>query len=635
MKRLTLSLISIILVSAAALAQNLYVNCGPVTYVFPSDRTGSMPYGGLGTTLEIMGKTFTISDINSMYVASGEVTDNLVTVAYQGSTAEVTVAGNIARYLDVTVDGAYVTIAQSAEVSETTCGEITYRLSGTSTSGAFAMSGSFKASVELNGLTLTSERGAAIDIQNGKRIAMRLTEGTVNTLADASGGTQKGCIVCKGHLEFKQKGRLIVSGNTAHGIYAKEYIEIKNADIEVNSAVKDGVNCNQYFLMQSGNLTISGVGDDGLQTSFKDDIDREAEDTGSITISGGTINVDVTATAAKAIKADGAFTMTAGTITASTSGHGKWDATAAKTKASSCISADSTITISGGTLNLTSTGGGGKGISGDGVMTFNGGEINVTTSGGIYAYVNGSEYTNYTGNTDQLASDSKSSPKGIKCDSDLTINGGTFNITTTGNGAEGIESKAVLTINDGTVKVRANDDAINSSSHMYITGGTVDVVSTGNDGLDSNGNMYISGGTVTAFGASSPECGIDVNDEYGYKLYITGGYVLGVGGNNSSPTSATDSQAYLQPSISVAGGSTLSVATSSETLHTFNIPSDYTGSTSGGMGGGPGGGGWGGGWGGPGGNSSSGVLISIPSITSGTSYTVKTPSASTSATAKK
>ncbi|MDE5804841.1 MAG: hypothetical protein K2H58_01035, partial [Paramuribaculum sp.] len=84
MKRLTLSLISIILVSAAALAQNLYVNCGQVTYVFPSDRTGSMPYGGLGTTLEIMGKTFTISDINSMYVASGEVTDNLVTVAYQG-----------------------------------------------------------------------------------------------------------------------------------------------------------------------------------------------------------------------------------------------------------------------------------------------------------------------------------------------------------------------------------------------------------------------------------------------------------------------------------------------------------------------------------------------------------------------
>ncbi|MDE5805039.1 MAG: hypothetical protein K2H58_02070, partial [Paramuribaculum sp.] len=78
-----------------------------------------------------------------------------------------------------------------------------------------------------------------------------------------------------------------------------------------------------------------------------------------------------------------------------------------------------------------------------------------------------------------------------------------------------------------------------------------------------------------------------------------------------------------------------SVATSSETLHTFNIPSDYTGSTSGGLGGGPGGGGWGGGWGGPGGNSSSGVLISIPSITSGTSYTVMTPSASTSATAKK
>ena len=108
------------------------------------------------------------------------------------------------------------------------------------------------------------------------------------------------------------------------------------------------------------------------------------------------------------------------------------------------------------------------------------------TSGGMYAYVNGREYTDYTGNTDYLDSDQKSSPKGIKADGNVTINGGNIKVTTTGNGAEGIESKNVLTINDGTIVVNSCDDAINSSSHMYIKGGDVTVVATDNDGLDSN-----------------------------------------------------------------------------------------------------------------------------------------------------
>lgn len=40
------------------------------------------------------------------------------------------------------------------------------------------------------------------------------------------------------------------------------------------------------------------------------------------------------------------------------------------------------------------------------------------------AYVNGTLSNNYTGNTDRLDSDLKSSPKGIKADGDILINGG-------------------------------------------------------------------------------------------------------------------------------------------------------------------------------------------------------------------
>ncbi|MDE6340540.1 MAG: carbohydrate-binding domain-containing protein, partial [Muribaculaceae bacterium] len=335
-----------------------------------------------------------------------------------------------------------------------------------SNNGSFSMDGAYKSAIELLGLSLTNLSGAALDIQNGKRISVSVKSGTVNYLADRSNGSQKGCIVCKGHLEFKGKGELTLAGNASHAIYAKEYIELKNCKINVISAVKDGINCNQYFLLESGDLSIAGTGDDGIQVSYKDSQDREAEDTGSVTIKGGSLKIDITAEAAKGIKCEGDMSISGGEIEISTAGHGIWDSSKNKTKASACLASDSNITIEGGNLNLRSSGGGGKGINCDGNLSINLGTVNIHTSGGVVAYVSGKLYTNYTGNTDRLSSDAKSSPKGIKADGNVTINGGEISVTTTGKGAEGIESKSVLTINDGNVTVASTDDAINSSSHM-------------------------------------------------------------------------------------------------------------------------------------------------------------------------
>ncbi len=614
-------------------AQTLNVVTGNITYAFPAAQTGNMTYQG-SETLTVMGKTFSVADITRMYVDDSSVTDNTVSVSYSSATATVTVAGNVAQYVTPTVTGAHVSIVQSAEVSDDVCGEITYTLAGSSTDGEFTMEGSYKASLELNGLTLTNPSGAPLNIQNGKRIELSVKKGTENTLTDAASGDWKGCIVCKGHLELKGKGTLNIYGNTAHAIYAKEYVEMKNCTVNILSAVKDGINCNQYFLMESGSLTVSGVADDGVQVSYKDDTDREAEDTGSLTIAGGTVNIAVTGTATKGLKAEGDLTVTDGTITITTSGGGTWDTDDQKTKAASCISADGNIQIDGGTLTLTSSGSGGKGINGDGTLTINGGSVTVSTTGGMYAYVNGTEYNNYTGNTDNLDSDYKSSPKGMKIDGNVDINGGTINVTTTGNGAEGIESKAVLTINDGTIVVNAYDDAINSSSHMYIKGGDITVVASNNDGLDSNGNMYISGGTIKAFGTTSPECGIDANEEDGYSVIFTGGTLLAVGGGNSVPSTSESTQPYVTTTMSVSANSEIAIKNGSTTLATFTVPSNYSSGNNGGGGhGGFGGmnapGGGGGGWGGSG----SSILISCPSLTSGSSYTVTSGSSSATATA--
>ncbi len=632
MKKILTSIVMAGCTLLGAEAQTLNVTTGSVTYTFPATQMGSATYQN-GETLTIMGKTFNVSDIDKIYVSSDETEDNSVTVNYDGTSASVTVSGNIAQYVTPSVSNAHVSITQSENVSDDTCGEITYTLAGTSTDGEFAMTGSYKATIELTGLTLTNTTGAPLNIQDGKRIDLSVKKGTTNTLTDASNGDWKGCIVCKGHLEMKGKGTLNVYGNTAHGIYAKEYVEMKNCTVNILSAVKDGINCNQYFLMESGSLTISGVGDDGIQVSYKDDTDRDEEDTGALTIAGGTVDITITATAAKGLKAEGDITISGGTVNITTSGGGTWDTDDNKTKAASCISADGNITIADGTLTLTSSGAGGKGINANGALTINGGNITINTTGGMYAYVNGREYTNYTGNTDNLDSDYKSSAKGMKIDGNVEINGGTINVTTTGNGAEGIESKSVLTINDGTIVINAYDDAINSSSHMYIKGGDITVVASGNDGLDSNGNMYISGGIIKSFGTKSPECGIDANEEDGYTVIFTGGTLLAVGGGNSVPSTSESTQPYVTSTMSVTANSEITLKNGSTTLATFTVPSNYSSSSSGGggfgprMGGGPGGGG-GGGF-----SSGSSILVSCAGLTSGSSYTITSGSSSSTATA--
>jgi hypothetical protein len=540
--------------------------------------------------------------------------DNTVNVVYNGDTATVAVASNVSQYLTVTQQGAHVSIAQSSDLAS----EITYNLSGFSTDGEFYMSGSYKATIELNGLTLTNVTpvysGAAVHIQNGKRINVKVITGTTNTLVDAATGSQKGCLYVKGHAEFKQQGTLNVVGNVKHGIKAGEYISVKNATINVTSAVGDGISCNQYFLMESGTINISGTGDDGIQcdldgdTSTGETEDHEDEDSGNMYISGGNITINSTAVAAKGIKCAGDMFITdEPVITVTTSGNGTWDEDDLETKAACGISSDRNITISGGTLMLTATGSGGKGMKCDSILTISGGDITIVTTGGLY-YNNGTtENTNYTGNTDNVSSDYYSSPKGIKAglktengnsytySGGMVISGGNIKVTTSGTNGEGIECKNTLEITGGEIFINAYDDGLNSGQDMIISGGYVYSRSTNNDGIDANGNCYLNGGLVYAIGSQQPEVAIDANSEEGKKVYVNGGVLIAVGG--------------------IEDGSTLSQATyrassvSSNTWYSLTYGNDvvafYTPTISSGGGPGPGPG--------PSGGNSSQLVISVPS----------------------
>ena len=252
------------------------------------------------------------------------VDNNTVEIVYNGNTAIVTIANNISNYVSCSSGtSSHVVLTQSSSfggvdaTKDNEDGEIIYVLKGTSSDGEFYLTGSFKCSLELNGLILTNSSGPAINIQNGKRVSVSAKKETTNTLTDGANDNYNGCYHCKGHTKFKGKGILNVVGNSKHGVYSKEYIEIKNLTLNITSAKKDGIHCKEYFLLESGSVNISGVGDDGIQveldgtTSTGELSDHEDEDSGNFYMVDGILSISDYK--GKAVHADGSVSFSGGT----------------------------------------------------------------------------------------------------------------------------------------------------------------------------------------------------------------------------------------------------------------------------------------------------------------------------------
>ena len=187
----------------------------------------------------------------------------------------------------------------------------------------------------------------------------------------------------------------------------------------------------------------------------------------------------------------------------------------------------------------------------------------------------------------------------------LNITGGDIMIRTSGNNAEGMESKGTLDVTGGTVVVSAHDDAINSSGDLTISGGTVVAIGNDNDGIDSNGNMYLKGGTIIAFGTGGAEAGIDIDEAH--KLYISGGNIFGIGGRFDGSLGST-TQGIISTTGSVDANSTVTVKSGNTTIVSFTMPPySYNNGT---------------------------IVISAPNLTNGSSYTLYLGDTSTSVTAK-
>ena len=489
MKRI-ISLFAILTLTLTAMSQTLNVQMGEVTYQYPALQVGDMTYQD-AQTLTILSKAYTLSQLDQIYIDNANVTDNTVKVTYDGETAAILVAGNVAQYPTVEANGAHVSITQADDLEQ----EITYVLSGSSTDGEFYLAGNYKASVSLEGLTLTNPNGAPINIQNGKRIEVSVKKDTENTLVDGEANTQKGTFVCKGHTEFKGKGKLNVYSHAANAIWSNEYVQVKNCTINIQKAAKDGINCNQYFLMESGSITINDVADDCIQVSYEDD-GTEAEDTGDFTLIDGTISLSVTGDAAKGIKADHDVNIQGGTLTITQTGN-----IVADTELSypTSVKADGDINISGGTLTINNTANGGKGLSAEGTINID--ESKATTNIHITANGNG-------GTAETTGTGTETPTSSYKVFVSIPTGGGGG----MGPGGGRAWTNVYLYKNDGTFVKQLTQTVTRSSGYQTLTfyyhdfGGEEGTYYFKSDNYTSRGTTY----TIRSASFNAPTSGSDI-----------------------------------------------------------------------------------------------------------------------------
>ena len=360
-----------------------------------------------------------------------------------------------------------------------------------------------------------------------------------------------------------------VAGEGSNGISSDTDVTISGANITVVSTSLDGkcIKSDGTFHMSSGSINLTHSGD----------ISKGIKTVGDITISGGTIVINSSGSTVvtnndpaycTAIKGDANVIITGGnfTITLPTSNQGGKGISCAgnmtisgdntiniethgdgatypassptDTYSSSCLRAEGNMEILSGNITLTSTGKAGKGIK-VGTKTGNtytgtytqgnsngtGPTLTISTSGAQLGSSGGGG--GWPPGPGGGSSSTKSSSKAIKVGGIATINGGSTTITTSTNGAEGLESKTQIDINGGQHYFHCYDDCINSAGCITFEGGVTVCFSNGNDAVDSNagraGAITIGNGVAFAYTTKgSPEEGFDCDNNNYIRITGTG-----------------------------------------------------------------------------------------------------------------
>ena len=229
--------------------------------------------------------------------------------------------------------------------------------------------------------------------------------------------------------------RYIVTGTTPNGslkFYGdkKFQLQLNGADITNPTGAAINNQCGKSFYLVLNAGTVNTLRD-GENYTMVDGEDQK----GALFV----INMEIAADGAKGINCDSLVYITGGRTTIITSGTSRLELDEQGNEVSTGVAgvkADWNITMTGGTLNIKCTGNDAKGINVAQPLLFTGGELNVVVTG----------------------KKNTVDPKGVKCDTDCTIQGGSF-YSCAPNG-RAIDIEGTLTIADGYTTLNNSDERL-------------------------------------------------------------------------------------------------------------------------------------------------------------------------------
>ena len=322
-----------------------------------------------------------------------------VRITLDGETA--TVTGNPSSVI-VSTDGAHVTVTSAAK-------RVRYIVTGSTSNGSLKFYSERKFQLQLNGVDITNPPGAAVNNQCGKSLYLVVNEGTVNTLRDGEnyamveGEDQKATLFSEGQVLVSGKGQLNIYSVGRNCMASDDYVFVRpGTKLYFNSSSGHGIKAKDY-----------------------------------VHIKGGVINMEIAADGAKGINCDSLVYITGGRTTIINTGTSRAEVDETGnpvTTGAAGVKSDYNITMTGGTLNVKCTGDDAKGINVAQPLLFTGGTLNVVVTGKQVSVA----------------------PKGVKCDTDCMIQGGSF-YSCAPNG-KALDVDGTLTIADGYT-ILTNDDA--------------------------------------------------------------------------------------------------------------------------------------------------------------------------------
>lgn len=372
----------------------------------------------------------------------------------------------------VTADGVYSGYEiEGTDVSITAAG--TYVFSGDCDDGSITVKkGVTGVTLVLNGLTLTNADSAAITLNKTAEAALIAAAGSENTVADTAGANDENAAVkvkSGASLSLSGTGTLTACGNAKNGIKGASDAVITVDELTLNiEAADDGLSCDDELTIKGGRVNITAGGDAVKASPDTDDAENpDTTSLGSVTVSGGTVNVD---------SADDAL-------------HAN------------------DVTVSGGTLTLAS---GDDAVHADndlvvgvqGSSSTSNPKISISAS---YEGLEGTTVSVYSGDIDVAASDD-----GVNA----------------ANSELGEHSdKYAINIAGGDLYIDAGSDGLDSNNDITMTGGKVEVYGADammDTAIDYDGTFTLSGGTL--FGAG-------MEPGAGTQAYVAVGQTTSSGGH--------------------------------------------------------------------------------------------------------